>query len=222
LVYGFLMRHPSSLKSEALRLRTVEHKSLTEILKIIPVAKSTLSLWLRDHPLPPDEVVSRRKASRGAYVKSTARVWENLTPSEGSNLHRLAQLNNLTSIQKGALAETAILLRLVVRGYQVFDSAFDGSRADWVVSKDQGPLLKLQVKMAATPTTGYGAPYVKLTRAHNTRQVKRYQREDCDFIVGYHLYTDTAYVWSLEETSHLKRNISLTKESEEAWEKLNL
>lgn len=56
------IRDPA-LKSEAVRLRVEERLSLPEILRKVPVAKSTLSLWLREYPLTEEEKGSRRSAN---------------------------------------------------------------------------------------------------------------------------------------------------------------
>jgi len=49
------------LKEEAIRLRTEERLSYSEIKERLDVAKSTLSYWLRDYPLSEEEIRKRQK-----------------------------------------------------------------------------------------------------------------------------------------------------------------
>lgn len=68
----------SKKKEDAVRLRR-SGKSYSEILKVVPVAKSTLSLWLRDVglSLPQKQQISQKRilaARRGGEVKRSQRV----------------------------------------------------------------------------------------------------------------------------------------------------
>lgn len=91
------IRDPA-LKTEAIRLRSEERQSFTEILKKIPVAKSTLSLWLRDYPLTEEELRSRRGAER-VYLRKypVPRKRVRMSKSESSERNLLV----LESYQKG-------------------------------------------------------------------------------------------------------------------------
>lgn len=130
----------------------------------------------------------------------------------------MTKVHNLTPRQIGDLAEVAVLLRLVSRGFSVFRGVFEGSSTDWTVRHGRGPLLTIQVKTAKRGV--YGAPMVPLTHAHSRKLRLRYTREDWDYIVGFDLFSDTAFVWSWEETQHLRAAVSATPAAKERWDKL--
>ena len=49
---------------------------------------------------------------------------------------------------------------------------------------------------------------------------RRYAKGDFDFLVGYDLFTDMAYVWSWAEVEQHKASITIAEDSCEKWEKL--
>lgn len=51
-------------KAEARRLRSEEGRSIKEIAKIVGIARSTASVWLRDLPLTPEQRVALEKQNR--------------------------------------------------------------------------------------------------------------------------------------------------------------
>lgn len=120
--------------------------------------------------------------------------------------------------QKGRLAEAAILFRLVLEGFSVFGSPFDGEKADWVVLvPNSNKTYKIQVRL--TRQTTKGLPYVTLNCIRDNIN-SRLNKEDFDFIVGYNLYNDTAYVFSYDDVKHLKSAVAIRKENAEAWHKM--
>jgi len=207
--------HSSKLKAEALRLRVEERKSFPEILSKIKVSKSTLSLWLQGYELSSAELQDRRKING---QRSATKLWAKRPAGDReSHLSRVAAVNNLNSNQVGKLVEAVVLLRLTLHGFQVFGGVFDCERADWVVGFGDGPFLKIQVKTAKRGV--HGAAVVCLTRSHD-RGSKRYKERDFDFLVGYDLFSDKAYVWSWAETAHLGSSISVCTDAVERWDKL--
>ncbi len=44
--------------------------------------------------------------------------------------------------------------------------------------------------------------------------------EEFDFIVGYDLYSDAAYVFTYEEVKHLKKAVTVRDDAFERWDKL--
>jgi len=110
------------------------------------------------------------------------------------------------------------MLRMLTRGYSVYGSFFEGDRADWIVQVGQR-LWKIQVK--STTLDRSGPPRVTLRRAVSSKSgPKRYMKCDFDFIVGYDMRSDTAYVWSWNETRHLRVSVATHPEAREAWHKL--
>lgn len=53
------------LKNKAVRLRTEQELSYNAILEQVPVAKSTLSVWLKPYPLSRDKILQLRKIAWG-------------------------------------------------------------------------------------------------------------------------------------------------------------
>jgi len=65
-----------------------------------------------------------------------------------------------------------------------------------------------------------GLPFISLVCWEHGKQ-KRFQKGDFDFIIGYCLYKDSAYVFSFKETEHLSSTVTVSNESLEAWDKLH-
>lgn len=128
------------MHEEAIRLRREQRKSLREIQVATGVSKGTLSLWLRPYPLTSDEVETRMRERRRPGPPRKPR-------GEKSRHHRALAGRQLTSEEKGRIAEAAVLFRLALRNFTVFRSAFDGGKVDFLV---QPPgtrgLLRLQVR----------------------------------------------------------------------------
>jgi hypothetical protein len=212
--------HDPAMKAEAVRLRVEERKSFPEILRVVKVSKGTLSLWLREHPLASSDLATRRRKNGQKFAQAGAAFWAKYqAPSlSESPISKRAVENGLGTNQLGKLAEAAVLLRLVLQNFQVFGGTFDGECSDWVVAYSEGPFLKIQVKKTYKSKQG-GAAMVSLTRAHS-RGVKRYRPGDFDILVGYDLFTDSAYVWTWAETEHLGRTVSIRADALERWDKL--
>lgn len=196
------------LRAEATRLRIEKRMSLNEIEAATGVAKSNLSVWLREHPLTAEEVRARRvdppKKGRGAE----------------SALHVAVRGRTLTRQQKGRIAEAAVLLRLVLHGFSPMSSPFDGDRVDYLVEVPESRrILKLQVKWASSAHPN-GLPVVPLRCTDGHNRARRLARDEFDFVVGYNLFTDTAHVWSFDDVVRNKRFVTVDAESAEAWHKL--
>jgi hypothetical protein len=134
---------------------------------------------------------------------------------EESELHKTVRGNNLSSLQVGKISETAVLLRLLANGFTPFGSVFDGERADWVVEvPDTGKIVKIQVKTTHQNSTGL--PLVQLI-CHS--KARKYKQGDFDFIVGFNLFTDIAYVWAWKEVEG-RSTITICDDAMERWDKL--
>ena len=209
------MRHTQQVKDEALRLRVEEHLGLGDISARTGVSQGTLSNWLRAHPLDGDEVLTRMRenARRSAAGLKKDR-------GEEAAIHQTVREHQLNVVQVAKVAEAAVLLRLLVRGFNVFGSVFDGDRTDWLVEVPAGRVWKIQVKTAVKSKT-HGLPVVQLGHGMNSKAGRqRYKEGEFDFIVGYDLYTDTAYVWSWAETASHRAAITVCPEAAECWAKL--
>lgn len=137
-----------------------------------------------------------------------------------SEIHKMVTASVLSSSQVAKVSEAAAMLRMLASGFNVFGSVFDGDRTDWIVEVPcVNAVYKVQVK--TTFTSQHGLPYVSLRhRANPTDGNRRYNRDEFDFIVGYDLLTDTAYVWSWEEVEHLQSAVSVNNEAAERWDKM--
>jgi hypothetical protein len=124
-------------------------------------------------------------------------------------------------LQKGKVAEVAVLLRMVIFGLRPYTSPFDGDRTDWIVEvPGTGRLWKVQVKLARDSLDKVGLPSVSLRCCDGVRHHRKYRPEEFDFIVGYVLFTDTCYVWSQSEVEHLTTSVTVEESARERWDKL--
>jgi hypothetical protein len=204
----------SLLSQEAIRLRVEERRSLREIAAITGASKSSLSVWLRPFPLTDEELRERRKtADRYAAPRKDR--------GEESKFFRDVAGRELTRQQKAKIAEAAVLFRMVLQGFVTFGSVFDGDKADWMVEvPETGKIHKIQVRWVREGQHGMPLLGLHCSVGHSTRS--RYAEGDFDFIVGYDLYSDTAFVYSAEEVSRLKAAVSVSRDHAERWDKLRV
>jgi len=85
-----------------------------------------LSAWLKPYLLTEEEC-SLRQAATKRYTPLKK------DHGEVSKLFQAVPGRELSRLQKGKLAEAAVALRLVVHGFEVYVSTFDGDKPDWVV-----------------------------------------------------------------------------------------
>ena len=205
------------LKSECIRLRTEENKSFRDIALITGASKGSLSLWLKEYPLP-EEVLKEKLKANSPYWRGYSNPKKDR--GEESEIHSVVRMHNLNGVQVAKVAEAAVMLRMLAQGFNVFGSVFDGDKADWVVEIPQtGKIVKIQVKTTRRGNTGLSN--VILRHGHNTKiGARRYEDGDFDFLVGYDLFTDVAYVWGCAEVAHLKAGVTINPDAKEKWYKL--
>lgn len=203
---GLEMAKPKQ-KAEAVRLRIEERLSLREIATRLGVSKGTVSVWVRPHRLTEDEIRTRA-AKRPARPLKPRGV--------ESKFHQAVDASSWTRHQKGKVAEAAVLFRLILQGFHVFGSVFDGDKTDWLVEVPDGAVKKVQVKWASC---GEAMPAISLRCSNGRGHHRAYTQNEFDFIVGYDLFTDTAYVWSWAEVAG-KKSVSVHPQAAEAWWKL--
>jgi hypothetical protein len=175
------------------------------------VAHSTLADWLKARPLAKEEYLQIIK-DKNSYDPGSPSKYYDLVEDFGYKLSRK---------QKGKIAESAVLFRLNLFKVDVYASVFDGDIADWVIELPDKVFYKVQVRWCKIPKVG--SPLVSLVSKDSRKegeQHRRFTNNDFDFIVGYHLYSDTAYVWSFDETSNHKTTISVEEDAKEAWHKI--
>ena len=205
-------RHKPELKQEVVRLRVEERKSFNEILSATGASRGSLSEWLKPYPLT-DAEKKQHLSLRSRYAAPKKdRGLE-------SRFHQMVAGSELTVQRKAKIAEAAVLFRLVLNGFTVYGSVFDGDQADWIVDvPEAGRIFKVQVRWA-TPM-GHGLPVVKLCCSDGRRSLRRLREGEFDVLVGYDLFSDIAYVFTASEVAHLKSAVTVMPQSAEAWWKL--
>lgn len=212
---------PEATKQEALRLRKEQKLSLKAIASRLGVSKGTLSVLLREHPLPTEEV-RQRKVLNGQH--SRGRRWA--TPLQETAplwLQKAYGESSYTRQEMGLIAETAVLFRLRVHRLVVYH-VDPGSREDWLVFvPTTGKYLKVQVKTAtAAPSRSTQPPSISL-RCRDLPGYKarrKYKEGEFDVIVGYDIKTDSCYVWTWAEVEHLATTVTTHPDALERWDKL--
>lgn len=202
------------LVQETIRLRVEQRLSLREIAVQTGAAKGSLSAWLKPYPLTEDERRIRQKTAKRYVPPRKER-------GEASKLFQATTGRQLSRLQKSKIAEAAVALRMVVQGFEVYGSMFDGDKPDWVVQvPETGKIYTIQVRWATAGPHGLPKISLRCTVGHNVQQ--RYAEGDFDFIVGYDFYSDTAFVYSAEEVALLKTAVSMNWDHAERWDKLRL
>ena len=205
----------SELKAEAIRLRVEDRHSLREIETITGAARGSLSAWLKPYPLTEEERRARSKLAK-RYIPPIK------SHGEESKYNRTVVWQNLMPYQKGRIAEAAVLFRLALHGFNAYSSVFDGDKADWLVQvPESGKVLKIQVR-CVNATKRHCLPNILLACAEGHNKRRRYKDGEFDFIVGYYLFNDTAYVFSFDEVMHLKTHVTVSERHAERWDKLRM
>jgi len=197
------------LRAECVRLRVEDRLAYREIERKTGASRGSLSLWLRDYSLTAAEKIDRQ-----GHLKQPRK------PRPAPSKFFLAvRGQDMSRAQKARVAEAAVLFRLALHGFVPFGAAFDGEKTDWLV--DTGDrLVRLQVKWVRWQNGLKGLPLVKLVCAEGHNGQRRYKKGELDFMVGYDLVSDTAFVWSWAEIGGRKRTITVTPDAAERWDKL--
>jgi len=206
----------NEIKREVLDLRIQHRLSLREIHQKTGMSKSTLSAWLKPYPLTLAEKAVRRKAgcARSGKTRRKSRGVE-------SKFHQMLGARELSRREKGDIAEAAVLFRLTLHGLRVAKHVFDGMKTDWLVEHPKTHrLLKIQVKWVKDGRSS-GLPTIKLQCTEGHNKETRYKKGDFDFIIGYDLYADVAYVYAEAEVKHLTTCVTVSPEAAERWSKLS-
>ena len=201
-------------REECRRLRIEDRLSGKEIAAKMGVSRGTLSGWFKDIPLTPDEV--REIVVLAHKGKPTGKKKNRGIESK---YQRMVVGKELTRQDKAKIAESAILFRLCLMKFIVYGSPFDGDKADWLIESSDvaGKTHRIQVKW--TRESSEGLPFISL-ECMEKGKMRRYKKGEFDFIVGYCLFNDTAYVYSFDELNHLKSTVTVNDDGAEAWSKI--
>jgi hypothetical protein len=208
------MRKLTSEREEAVRLRLEERLSLKEIEARIGVSRGSLSTWLREFPLTEGERMAKWKQKRRNNSSSRRRVVR-----EESKYHRMIDPTALTRQRKAKLAETAVLFRLTLNLFSSYSSIFDGEKIDWlVIDETTGKVIRVEVRSVSNGKYGY--PFIRLRCSDGRGRNRRMAPSEFDVLVGYDLYTDTAYVFTAQELEGHEHWVSVSPAAAERWDKL--
>ena len=201
------------LKQEAIRLRVEERFSLDDVQARTGISIGTLSVLLRPYPLREDELFAKRSAS--ALRNNPLRKYN----PEQSKFARMVEGQELSTKRKGDIAEAAVLFRLAYLGYEVARSVFEGSKADWLVTRYEiTQHVRVQVKWARR--SEWGRPVIYLLKGEPGK-IRYISSKYCDVVVGYDLESDTAFVLPIDVCEG-KRNKTCDEEYAEAWHLLGI
>jgi len=203
-------KHGADVRATAIVLRKDGRCSLDEIEAKTGVPRGTLASWFRKFPLTSGERTTRRASAMRARRKDRGQESKYSIAVSGQDLGR---------DRKARVAEAAVLFRLALHGFNVFGRVFDGEKTDWLVRvPGKGGALSVQVRW--TKRAKQGLPFVSLECADGRNALRRYVKGEFDFIVGYDLFTDTAFVFAWDEVAHLSRAVTVRKDAAERWDKL--
>lgn len=206
----------TALRIEACRLRREQGKSIKQIAQLLEVSPSSVSIWVRGIALTDDQHVLLDQ--QNPAVNGALRSRKRKDRGEESKYHRLCPIAHIDRVKRARIAEAAVLFRLVLNGFDPYGTAFDGEKYDWIVAvPETGKLVTLQVKWASRRKQGL--PFIKLRCSDGRGKSRSYRKGEFDFIVGYDLFTDTAYIFKYEDVIN-KRVISIRPAAAERWDLL--
>jgi hypothetical protein len=115
----------------------------------------------------------------------------------------------LTTNQKGAIAEAAITKAAVELGIEVYRPAIEGGRFDMIFAFDDASLLRVQCKWAARIKDVLLIRCYSCRRAIEGMRVRRYTQDEIDAIAAYSADTGRCYLippklWAERRGVHLR------------------
>jgi hypothetical protein len=195
--------------NEAISLRKNERLGITEISKRTGISKSSLSPILREWPLTKQE--TRRCSEVGrATRKANSKLKEE---QEISKLFKMAK--DLTRAQKGAIAESAVYTRLLINGFEPWKQFHDG-RIDLLIRTKGNSVSRIAIRWVSERITG--RPVVRL-QTTDPIHGNLISQNHCDYVIGYHLKSDTAFVFP-PEIWRGKKAIACNEIYAEKWDLL--
>jgi hypothetical protein len=91
---------------------------------------------------------------------------------------------------------------------------------DWLAEEPTSKRVhRIQVRWSALSKDSE-QPIIHLMKMNGRRSHRRYAPGEFDFIVGYCLMSDTAYVYSEAELSNHKKAVTAQPSAAERWDKL--
>lgn len=208
-----------ALKAEIIRLRVEERMSLKDIWRKTGASLGSLSLWLKPYPMTSEEKSACLVRARQKAI-AEGRVGNNVLKPRLPicSKHQQDVWTRLTTSGRGAISEMQVMCRLMKKEVEVYRPVADGCLFDILAVSPHSGVVKIQVKTVKTNSQGLTSISLKRTRGHNI--ATRYAPGEFDVIVGYDPRTDTAYVFTEDEVSHLKTGVSPRPDAAERWDKI--
>jgi len=134
---------------EAIRLRRDERKSFNEITDLLGVSKGTLSGWLKDYPLSPEESAARRSSAGRLLNQRRRQKFEEVgypfdIPQVTKNPR---QTIKRAPKQVGEISEAIVAARLMKLGFNLLKPIGDSLRYDLMIDFEDS-FYRVQVKTA--------------------------------------------------------------------------
>lgn len=157
-----------------------------------------------------------RLANSDAMVGNHLRSVQHASTEE--SLHHASIRIPLTIDRKAKIAEAAVLFRLVLHGLNPYTSAFDGDKVDWLVSFPGGRTARIEVRWLHRKLNGVLT--LRLRCSNGRGKSRRMRGDEFDFVAGYDLFEDKAYVYSTAELEHVKATVVVDASAVERWDKI--
>lgn len=201
------------MKAEAIRLR-VEHRLGSSVIsRRTGVPMNTLHYWLSDYPLTDKE--------RARILSEAERVPQPKKELPGGPGVPCDMAENLTTLQKGAVAENAAKAAMSRHGFLLANPDGDGDVVDVYVRRSGGERVGfVQVRMTSKPPARNGLPSISLRRYRNGA-ANNFKKGDFHFLVGFCPDNSKCFVYSYDEVSHLANSVTISEEACEAWWKID-
>lgn len=194
-------------------------ESIKQISRTLGISAASASKYASDIILTDELLKNIIKKGRS---RATITIRENKIAKWDNKYHfkELIKSKSYSKSTKGSIAEAAIIYRLLIHDFTVYSSIFSGSVIDIVaLNNDNGEFLKIQVKCTRCTKSAY-TPSISTRHmiGHNT--FSNYTNKELDYLIGYDILNDVAYVFSWEDIKDNKNMISVTEDSTENWYKL--
>lgn len=210
-----------NLVAEARKLRISHRMSNHEISLATGIPAGTLSPYLSDIPLHPDEVKAKQNAGRAKGRSTLA----NARPARRSVYpvsphYNQEQRSALSTNQKCIVSELAVRMRLSALGLISLVPDVPGLRYD-IVSHDisSNRFIRIQIKSAHWGKTG--RPVINVA-PRKSSGFAPYNPNDYDVLIAYVSINDLYYVLSSNDVESRRTGTGLTlrDDDQNAWDRL--
>lgn len=200
-------------KEEAISLRVEHRLGASAISRRTGVPMSLLNYWLAGYPLTDKE--------RARILSEAERAPQPKKELPGGAGVPCEMAGNLSTLQKGAVAENAVKAAMSRRGFLMANPDGDGDVVDVYVRRHGGQRVGfVQIRMTSKPPARNGLPSISLRRYRNGAP-NNFKKGDFHFLVGFCPENSKCFVYSYDEVSHLANSVTISEESCEAWWKID-